>query len=81
MKTKYSLILLGMAATLGGCATEGPATGGASVRAIVARQIANPHPQRGPAMVDGASAVSAINSYADSYARPQPQRDGSSFDN
>ncbi|WP_312511786.1 hypothetical protein [Massilia sp.] len=74
-----SLTLVSAAALLGGCATDGPATDGASVRSIVARQIADPQPQRRPATIDGNSAVEIVKNYNDSYANPQPQQAGSAF--
>lgn len=71
----------------GGCATDGPATNGASVRTMVARQIAEPNggpngeptPQRAPATIDGAAAVDIVKNYNGSYANPQPQAAGSAF--
>jgi len=62
-----------------GCATEGPAADGASARAMVARQIAEPNPQRAPATIDGAAAVDIVKNYNASYANPQPQVAGSAF--
>lgn len=63
----------------GGCATDGPATNGASVRTMVARQIAEPSPSRAPATIDGAAAVDIVKNYNGSYANPQPQAAGSAF--
>jgi hypothetical protein len=71
--------LLGCLLATGGCATDGPATNGASVRTMVARQIADPSPQRAPATIDGAAAVDIVKNYNGSYATPQPQVAGSAF--
>lgn len=79
MKHLSISLLLPALALLSGCATDGPATGGASVRAMVARQIANPQPQRTAGAIDGATAVSIVKNYAESYANPQPQQAGSAF--
>jgi len=78
-----------LAAALGGCATTGaphdsvrsigPATDGASVRAILARQIAAPIPQRRAATIEGATAVEIYKNYANSYDNPRAQPAGSAF--
>jgi uncharacterized lipoprotein YajG len=76
-----SLILTMSAACalLTGCATDGPTTNGASVRTIVAQQIATQQPARAATTIDGAAAVEIHKNYLDSYASPQPQRAGSAF--
>lgn len=79
LRIVVALALAGAVGALGGCATEGPATGGASVRTMVARQIANPQPQRGPDTVDGVTAANIVKNYAESYANPLPQQAGSAF--
>lgn len=79
MKHLSISLLLTATAALGGCATEGPATDGASVRALVARQIAHPQPQRSVEAIDGAAAVNMVKTYHASYANPQPQQAGSAF--
>lgn len=68
------LAVIASAALLSACATDGPATGGASVRALMASQIipAQPHDGRG---ADGVSVVAAYTNYKQSYVTPQPQGD------
>jgi hypothetical protein len=79
MKHSRILILAALLGALAGCATDGPATDGASVRSMVARQIANPEPQRAAGAIDGRTAVNMVRNYTDSYATPQPQQAGSAF--
>ena len=65
-----------MLAMLGGCAAEGPAADGASVRALMASQrLAPQHPAAQPHGADGAAAVAAYANYKQSYVAPQPQGD------
>ena len=79
MKTFQLTAVLACLLAIGGCATEGPAADGASARSMVARQIAEPTPQRAPATIDGAAAVDIVKNYHGSYANPQPQAAGSAF--
>lgn len=67
-------VALSAVATLGGCAYEGPAGNGASVRAIMASQVIppQPHPDTG---TDGVAAAAAYANYKQSYASPTPQSD------
>lgn len=65
-----------MLAVLGGCAAEGPAADGASVRALMASQRIAPQPSAQRAQgADGAAAVAAYANYKQSYVAPQPQGD------
>lgn len=74
------LAMLSVATMLGGCASvDTRSSEGASVRSIVARQIANPQPARPPAMIDGATAVEIVKNYMGSYDNPRPQPAGSAF--
>jgi len=62
--------------TLAGCAAEGPAADGASVRAMLASQVIAPQPRAsGKQGSDGAAAVAAYANYKQSYVVPQPQGD------
>lgn len=75
---KATLCAAMIAATLlSACATDGPATGGASVRALMASQImpAQPHAARGADGADGMSAAAAYANYKQSYVTPAPQGD------
>jgi hypothetical protein len=79
MNHAYFAIALSLGAALSGCATDGPATSGASVRAIVASQTALPTPARQEVGVDGAAAVETYKNYVDSYNNPRPHSAGSAF--
>jgi hypothetical protein len=65
---------LASAVLLGGCAVDGQAGNGASVRALMASQAmpARPHEEGG---ADGAAAAAAYANYKRSYVSPQPQGD------
>lgn len=78
MKNTVYLGLLASLTILAGCATEGRATGGDSVRAIVASQIIPPQPRvdRG---IDGRAAAAAYGNYQNSYASPVAQGESTSF--
>ena len=78
MKTIIFASLLASLALLAGCATEGPATNGDSVRAMFAAQTVAPQPrvERG---VDARAAVSAYVNYQGSYANPAAQAEGGAF--
>lgn len=77
--TTASTLALALAFAVSGCATDGPASSGDSVRAIVARQVVEPAPQRQLSGVDGAAAAAAYKNYVDSYATPRPQVNDSAF--
>lgn len=70
--------MLALAAMLGACATDGPATNGATVRATMASQVIAPQ-HRGPAAMDGAAAIEIYKNYVESYDSPRPQVDDSAF--
>ena len=78
MKTILCASLLATVTILAGCATEGPATNGDSVRAMIASQAVPPQPrvERGS---DARAAVSAYANYQNSYATPTAQGDGGAF--
>jgi len=78
MNTIIRASLLASLTILGGCATEGPATNGDSVRAMIAGQTVPPQPrvERG---MDARAAVSAYVNYQGSYATPTAQGDGGAF--
>lgn len=78
MKTIIRASLLASLAILAGCATEGPATNGDSVRAMIASQSVPPQArvERGS---DARAAVSAYVNYQGSYATPTAQGDGGAF--
>jgi len=67
-----------IAAALTGCATDGPATNGASLRAAIASQVIAPQPRQTAGM-DGAAAVEIYRNYVDSFDSPRPQVDDSAF--
>lgn len=73
MIIRFAIAVL-VAASLSGCAYEGPAGNGSAVRAIMASQIMppQPHPDTG---TDGAAAAAAYANYKQSYVQPTPQGD------
>ena len=79
LNTATLLAVLAAGAALGGCATDGPATNGDAVRALVAAQIVPPPAQRARAVGDGAAAVETYKNYVESYNTPQPQLNDSAF--
>lgn len=79
MKTLNTAALIACLAALGGCATDGPATGGASVRAIVASQIVAPQPRTAPTGAEGAAAVASYKNYVESFSEPRPAVNDSAF--
>lgn len=76
--TSIAAVLASMAA-LGGCATDGPATSGASVRAIVASQTIAPPPRTASAASEGATAVATYKNYVESFSEPRPAVNDSAF--
>lgn len=74
MKPTRIATALALAATLSGCAYEGPAASGASLRAIMASQVIPPQPHADKG-ADGAAAVAAYANYKQSYVAPTPQGD------
>lgn len=78
MKTTLCASLLASALLLAGCATEGPATNGDSVRAMVASQTVPPQArvERGS---DARAATAAYANYQNSYVTPTAQADGGAF--
>jgi len=79
MKSTRFAIPMALFALLGGCATDGPATSGASLRATLASQNVNAPRQARADVMDGAAAVEVVKNYADSYANPRPQSADSAF--
>lgn len=79
MKTLPVASMLAIALSLGGCATDGPATNGNSVRAIVASQTIAPQPNRPQTGIDGAAAIEGYKNYVESYDSPRPQLNDSAF--
>jgi hypothetical protein len=69
-----SAILFMLGAGLVGCAYEGPAAGGASVRALMASQMLPPQPQRETG-TEGSAAAAAIANYKQSFVTPVAQSD------
>jgi len=65
-------------AALVGCATEGPAGSGDSVRAALAAQIVPPQARRASG-VDGVAAVETYKNYVESFDSPRPQVSDSAF--
>ncbi|WP_306392987.1 hypothetical protein [Telluria beijingensis] len=78
MNTTIRASLLASLTLLAGCATEGPATNGDSVRAMFAAQTAAPQP-RVEQGSDARAAVSAYVNYQGTYANPTAQADGGAF--
>lgn len=78
MKTILNTSLLAALGLLAGCATEGPATNGDSVRAMLASQAIPPQPrvERG---ADGRAAVAGYANYQQSYVTPAAQSNASAF--
>ena len=78
MKTILCASLLASLGILAGCATDGPATNGDSVRAMIASQAMPPQPrvERGS---DARAAVAAYRNYQNSYVTPTSQGDASAF--
>ena len=78
MKNILCASLLATLTILAGCATEGPATNGDSVRAMIASQALPPQPRvdRGS---DARAAVSAYANYQNAYATPTALGDGGAF--
>ena len=77
---RFAIPLL-VAVALAGCATDGPATSGASERAAMASQVISPQPpaQRQPAVADGVAAVAVYKNFVESYTSPRPQVEDSAF--
>jgi len=67
-----------VAATLAGCATDGPTTNGDSVRAVIASQVIAPQARKETG-TDGAAAIAVYKNYVQSYASPRPQVEDSAF--
>lgn len=80
MKTIPFASLLASLSLLAGCATDGPATNGDSVRAIFASQAvpAQPRMDRG---LDARAAVAGYANYQQSYVTPAAQDSASAFGN
>lgn len=78
MKTILRASPLASLLFLAACASEGPATNGDSVRAMLASQTVPPQArvERGS---DARAAVSAYGNYQGSYATPTAQGDGGAF--
>ena len=78
MKTLLSASLLASLGLLAGCATDGPATNGDSVRAMLASQTipSQPRVERG---ADGRAAVAGYANYQQSYVTPAAQSNASAF--
>jgi len=78
MKTILCASLLASSILLAGCATDGPATNGDSVRAMIASQAIPPQP-RVEQGSDARAAVAAYGNYQSSYVTPTSQGDASAF--
>jgi hypothetical protein len=75
-----SAAALAILAATAGCAYEGPAAGGATVRAIMASQMLPPTQQRA-AGGDATAGAAAIENYRKSYVTPTPQGDATLLGN
>ncbi len=78
MMTRFSsaVAVLACMAVMSGCAYEGQAGNGNSVRAIMASQIVPPKPHAETGS-DAAAATAAYANYLQSYVQPTPQTDSS----